>query len=178
MRKPAKQFVSHMVTAISLGLLLLTVVILLTQNRDQSKQIQEQNKIILEVSRQIKEQNEIITRQTDINQKFLKCLVLVPQVPGRSVEERGNLVDQCIKDSKAVETPTESNPTPNQTNNSTRSGGGNTSSVPKSQPSSTNSSNEVAQNTSATSEEKSATRQIVDGVHELTKNIPIIKGIL
>lgn len=49
---------------------------------------------------QIRNQNNTIKEQTDINQRFFRCLILIPQDVNRTPEQRVELVDKCSVESK------------------------------------------------------------------------------
>lgn len=88
----AKKALYNVITVLSLGIILLTSVILLSRIRE----VSSQNRALSERANQLSVE---IKQQTTINQKFLRCLVLTPQVPNRTVEERTAIVDKCVENS-------------------------------------------------------------------------------
>jgi hypothetical protein len=72
---------------------LLSMSIMLFQLRGLSRQVHDKNDTI-------EAQSRLIIQQTDINQQFLKCLILVPADKFQDVTQRAALVEQCSKDSK------------------------------------------------------------------------------
>lgn len=86
LRAPAKKAIYNVVIAASLGVILFVVVLILAEIREQQQALIKQN--------------ETITEQTDINQKFFRCLVLIPIDKDRTPDERVRLVDKCAEQSK------------------------------------------------------------------------------
>ncbi len=93
MKTPAKKAVLNVIIATAFAVLIFIGLLTLFQIRNQGDIIKVQNDAI-------KTQADIIREQTDINQRFFRCLVLIPPNEARTPKERVKLVDRCAKESK------------------------------------------------------------------------------
>lgn len=101
---------STLVAAFSIGVLLLMIIVVAAQNR--------------KISNDIRAQNEVIKAQTDINQKFLRCILLIERARFETPEARIAEIDKCTVQSRIPESV---DATPRE---SRVGAGGNASSVP------------------------------------------------
>lgn len=86
MRAPAKKALLNIIIAAGFGVMLLIGIY-------NSVQIQDQNEILIA-------QNDVIKEQTDINQRFIRCLILIPGGQSRTPEERIEAIDKCAIESR------------------------------------------------------------------------------
>lgn len=164
LRKPIRHFVSNIVTVISIGLILLVIIIVLAQNRSLSEEIQQQNKI---------------------QQKFLRCLVLIPPDSINTPEQRTQAVDKCVAESRLPDGSTASEPPAGTEELSIASSpeGQPETSVnkqppPTAQPPIPSSTSQPQTITTPAQERPTVTREVLDYLHEQTESIPILRGIL
>lgn len=79
MRAPAKDAISHIITVIGVGVIVVVFVALLAQTRTLS---------------------ENINNQTLINQRYLRCILLIPPEQFRDAESRVAAIDKCAEESR------------------------------------------------------------------------------
>lgn len=87
-----KKSIYNIIIAVSIGVLLFTVVLILTQVR----QLIQQNHHLTELEHQT---TQDIKDQTTINQKFFRCLILTPQSAFNNTKTRVAAVDKCVEES-------------------------------------------------------------------------------
>jgi hypothetical protein len=107
MKSFQKVYFWQVVTAISVAVVVLLFAFILVQSQQSSRRTEK-------LSEEIKE-------QTDINQRFFRCLVLIPPNAASTPEERVKLVDKCATESRVSPTTSQTPPSDiqNQSNNST-----------------------------------------------------------
>lgn len=76
---PARQVFSHIITVIAVGVIALVCVMLLAQNRNLSREIKD---------------------QTAINQRYLRCILLIPSDEFKDVKLRVAAIDKCSRTSQ------------------------------------------------------------------------------
>lgn len=86
LKAPAKTFVLNVIIALSFALTLFMVVVLLAQNRESNRRTEQ-------LSKEIK-------AQTDINQRYLRCILLIERDQFANVELRLDAIDKCSIESK------------------------------------------------------------------------------
>lgn len=86
MRAPAKKAILNVIIVSAIGAILLICVFILAQIREHNIAIQQQQVIIRE--------------QTDITQRFIRCLVLIPGSSIRTPRERARAIDACARESR------------------------------------------------------------------------------
>lgn len=83
LRKDLKQHINHafytVVTTVGIGIIAITMIVVLTQNRSLSTEIRN---------------------QTDINQRYLRCIILLPKEAFADIPSRIKALDQCSEDSR------------------------------------------------------------------------------
>jgi low affinity Fe/Cu permease len=81
-----KHFLSHMITVISVAISVFFIVLLLAQNNKTNEATQKLS--------------EEIKAQTDINQRYLRCILLIERDKFASVETRVAAIDKCAVESR------------------------------------------------------------------------------
>lgn len=79
MRQPVKEAVFHVITVIGIGVIVVVFVALLAQTRTLSKNI---------------------NNQTLINQRYLRCILLIPPEQFNDAESRVGAIDKCAEESR------------------------------------------------------------------------------
>lgn len=79
MKAPAKIAILNVITVIALSVMIFVVVLLLAQNRTLTRDIKA---------------------QTDINQRYLRCILLIPQEEFKDTEQRVKAIDKCSLESR------------------------------------------------------------------------------
>lgn len=79
MRAPAKKAIINIIIVMSASVVVFSAILIMAQNRNLSQSIKD---------------------QTTINQRFFRCLILVPPDPSRTVEQRLSVVDKCAEESR------------------------------------------------------------------------------
>ena len=98
MKPHHSRFIFHLVVALSLAVTFFMMVFLLAQNRH----LGEQNQKL----------SEEIKAQTDINQRYLRCILLIEREKFATVETRVDAIDKCAVESRTPEgNPTGTQPT-------------------------------------------------------------------
>ena len=93
MRIPQKQFISHMIIVVSVAFIVFMTVFLLAQNNIQNDRIEK-------LAEEVKAQNQSIKEQTDINQRYLRCILLIEREKFTNVELRVDAIDKCSIESR------------------------------------------------------------------------------
>lgn len=100
MTSPPKQFLSHMVTIVSVAVIVLVGIILLADNRRLSQDVKKISQGTQKLAEDNQRLSEQIREQTDINQRYLRCILLIPREDFASVETRVEAIDKCARESK------------------------------------------------------------------------------
>lgn len=86
MNSPARHALYTIVTTIAIGIIAIVMVFVLTQTRILAKDNQR-------LSQDIK-------HQTDINQNYLRCIILLPKEAYADIDTRIKALDKCAEDSR------------------------------------------------------------------------------
>lgn len=92
-------------STISFVLIMSSILITIVLGAITLDRLQDQN-------RDLQKQSEIIKEQTDINQRFLRCLILVPAESFKDPVKRVEAVDRCAIESKLPESQNAESSTP------------------------------------------------------------------
>lgn len=97
---PPKQFISHLVIVLGIGVVILVIVLLLAQNSKSNAANTKSSAENEKLSREIKSLSQDISDQTDINQRYLRCILLIEREKFANVELRVEAIDKCAIESK------------------------------------------------------------------------------